>query len=56
MGWDAGDLEGRRLREEPARAGDLTLTGGRRRRRRYAVAIWATVLIFTVAVLLLAGI
>jgi predicted nucleic acid-binding Zn ribbon protein len=34
------------------RAGDLTLSGGRRR-RRYALGIWLTVVIFVVLVLLL---
>lgn len=40
MGSDAG------------RPRDLTLSGGRRRRRRYVAAIWATVLVFTAIVLI----
>jgi hypothetical protein len=34
---------------------DLTLSGGRRRRRRYAVAIWLLVAVFVVTVLALTG-
>jgi hypothetical protein len=35
---------------------DLTLRGGRRRRRRYVVGMWLTVLVFTAVVLILTSI
>lgn len=51
MGWAGAEMEGRRVREASSRPRDLTLTGGRRR-RNYAVAIWATVVVFTIVVLI----
>jgi hypothetical protein len=37
------------------RPGDLTISGGRRRRRRAAIGIWVTELLFVLAVIVLTG-